>query len=355
MAAALPDDRTVGLPARVHIVKTAAMKGRARKSVLVHIGANKTGSSAIQAFLKLNVEPLARHGVHVAPADLMPGGPITGQHVPFFEHLREDMEFGRKVVKERIALLLRQVPAGGKLVISAENLSNLNGTQELFADTAEHRPLEVLFYIRRQDELLLSSWQQWGSKTSADFWAWIVTAAGFRGDWRTALERWEALVPRQRIAVRIYDRKALQGGNLISDFLHHLGVADHPAEFPLPESTANVSYSEAVLDFVKGNPLLFQDMHDDTVYRMVGALTGERFHRKPRESIITHEERLALLHKYRAINNWVKNRYFPQRDGPLFPDPKPEDYEVLTPETLRAQKWELAASLVHGLSRLIPR
>lgn len=328
------------------------MKERTRKSVLLHIGANKTGSSAIQAFLRLNAEALARHGLHVAPADLMPGSTISGQHLPFFEHLREDMPFGRKIVAERIPLLLRQIPAGETLVISAENLSNLNGTHELFTDVARERLLHVLLYIRRQDELLLSSWQQWGAKTTGDFWAWLTGATGFRGDWRATLERWEALVPRQRITVRIYDRGALHG-DIICDFLEHLGLQEHRSAFQMPQDVANPSYSEAVLDFVKGNPLLFHDMHDDSVYEMIGALTGARFHRKPREAIVTHEERLALLNKYRASNNWVKNRYFPDREGPLFPEPRPQDYDVLTPEALTAQKWELAASLIHGLSERI--
>jgi len=330
------------------------MRHRAPKGLLLHIGANKTGSSAIQAFLKVNVEALARHRVHVAPADLMPGGPITGQHVTFFEHLRENMPFGRKIVAERISLLRRQMTAGDTLVISAENLSNLNGTQELFADAAQGMALRVLLYIRRQDELLLSSWQQWGAKITGDFWAWLTAAAGFRGDWRATLERWEELVPRKRIAVRRYDRRTLRGGNVISDFVDFLGLHERLSEFHMPERTANPSYSEAVLDFVKGNPLLFRDMHDDSVYRTVGALTGERFHRNPRESVITHEERLALLYKYRAINTWVKNRYFREVEGPLFPEPQPCDYDVLTPEMLTAQKWDLAAALLHLLSERIP-
>src|SRR4051812_13585660 len=146
------------------------MKGRPSKCLLLHIGANKTGSSAIQEFLRFHFEALARHGVIVAPSDLMRGGPVTGQHVPFLEHLRFDMAFGRKIVTERIGLLMRDLPERGTLVISAENLSNLNGTHELFADSIPKHNVQIVLYIRRQDELLVSAWQQWGSKTTGDFW-----------------------------------------------------------------------------------------------------------------------------------------------------------------------------------------
>jgi len=117
----------------------------------------------------------------------------------------------------------------------------------------------------------------------------------------------------------------------------------------MPATPANPSYSDAVVDFVRGNPLLFRDMHDDTVYRVIETLTDDRFVRNPRESIITHEERMALLQKYTAANAWVKNRYFTNSDGPLFVEPCPEDYDVLSPGMLKAQKWDLVASLIQGL------
>src|SRR5256885_5029306 len=93
------------------------MKCSAPKTLVIYIGANKTGSSAIQEFLRLNTHTLADHGLVVAPADLMPRGPISGQHVPFLEHLRDDLRNGSTVVAERMFLSMRDVPAGGKLIV----------------------------------------------------------------------------------------------------------------------------------------------------------------------------------------------------------------------------------------------
>jgi|KBSMisStaDraftv2_1062788.scaffolds.fasta_scaffold06600_4 hypothetical protein len=321
----------------------------AAKTLALHIGANKTGSSAIQEFLRLNAGRLAAHGVIVAPADLMPGGPVSGQHVPFLEHLREDMHNGRKVVRERIFLLMRDAPVGGKVIVSAENLSNLNGTHELFADAVARHNTQVVLYIRRQDELLLSSWQQWGSKESDDCWAWIVSQVGRRGDWRLTLQPWEELVRRDQISIRIYDRRRLHRQNVIADFVVTLGLGNILQEFDIPAKTSNPSYSEAVLDFVKGNPLLFRDIHDNRVYDIIEELTGYQFHRSPRESIITHAQRLALLKKYSGTNTWVKNRYFPESNEPLFPEPRPEDHDVVDREKITEQKWQLASSLLYGL------
>jgi hypothetical protein len=49
------------------------------------------------------------------------------------------------------------------------------------------------------------------------------------------------------------------------------------------------------------------------------------------------------------VNAWVKNRYFGNFDGPLFPEPMPGDYDVIGRDTLTAQKWELTISLVYAL------
>jgi hypothetical protein len=342
------------LPRTAPQAQKAIMKAAPSKTLVLHIGANKTGSSAIQEFLGLNCEALARRGVMVAPSDLMRGGTVTGQHVPFIEHLRFDMAFGRKIVAERIALLMRDLPERGTLVVSAENLSNLNGTHELFADTIPKHNVQVILYIRRQDELLLSSWQQWGSKTTGDFWAWAVGAAGQRGNWRLTLEPWEAMAAREHIVVRIYDRAKMFKQNVVADFLQTIGRGSELQEFQMPAVPANRSYSDAVVDFVKGNPLLFRDMHDNAVYGIIETLTGDRFVRNPRESVITHEERMALLQKYAAANAWVQNRYFANSNGSLFVEPRPEDYDVLSPGMLKVQKWDLVASLIHGLAQRVP-
>src|SRR5437764_930064 len=122
--------------------------GRAEKSILLHVGANKTGSSAIQEFLRLNAAELPRFGLSVAPSDLSRSGKITGQHVGFIEQQRQDLPAGRKRIARRIDRLMAELEPGARLIVSAENLAlrsrepdgadswRLNGAHELFTDVA---------------------------------------------------------------------------------------------------------------------------------------------------------------------------------------------------------------------------
>jgi len=322
------------------------------RTLFLHLGANKTGSTAIQEFLRLNAEALLQQGIHVASGDLLAGGAVTGQQAPYIEQLVADPAAGGGEMTTRIDSLMDTIPDGATLVLSAENLSNPgNGSPQLFAGVSGKYQARALLYIRRPDEFLLSSWRQWYSKVLDDFWAWIVTAAGRRCDWRMILAGWEQVIPRDRMMVRLYDRARLVNRDVISDFLSVLGIKDEG--FERPQGNINPSYSGAVQALVGANPLLFRDLHDDDTYRIVDALTGSRFHRNSRESEITHEQRLALLQRYDDANEWVRVNYFPTHPAPLFAPPQPQDYDVMSPERLEQQRWEVAASLIYGLSRKV--
>ncbi|MBV9571611.1 MAG: sulfotransferase domain-containing protein [Alphaproteobacteria bacterium] len=322
------------------------------KHLVLHIGANKTGSSAIQEFLRLNADALPRFGLHVAPSDLQPGGAVTGQHVWFMEQQLADIPAGRRRITNRIARLMADLKDEERLLISAENLANPTGAERMFVNTAKEYDTRVILYIRRQDELLLSSWQQWESKITDDFWAWLTLGVGTRGDWRDILQAWEKIMPREKITVRLYERPRMQDGDVVADFASVLGLSDRLGELQRPAGAINPSYADALVELVKGNTAVFRDKHDNDFYNMVEQLTGDRYHRNPRESVITFEQRSAILERYRESNEWVRARYF--ADTPvLFEPPTEADYVLLSPSKLSKQKSEIVSSLLFTLAKRV--
>ena len=57
-----------------------------KKKLIVHIGAGKTGSSAIQKFLSLNCSVLAEHGVLIPGCKLDLESECLGEQIWFFQN-----------------------------------------------------------------------------------------------------------------------------------------------------------------------------------------------------------------------------------------------------------------------------
>jgi hypothetical protein len=321
------------------------------RRLTVHAGVNKTGSSAIQEFLKHNCESLRGQGVVVPNEHLDDSPPVEGHHVWYFDRPSLDVDAqGAELTAKLDALFsdagIRQV------VISAENLSNYdNDAFKWFAAVARNHEIEVVVYLRRQDEFLLSSWQQWFQKVYPDFWTWLISAVGVMADWRTVLERWERVVGRGGIRARLYEPRRLRDGDVITDFSQFL-FADPASLDGTGMQAVNPSFTEAIADLTRGSDL-FENGHDSDFYDFLADVLGSSSHRRQNESIVTFDQRMAILDRYARSNAWVREQYFPTDDVPvtLFEQPSPTDYVVQTREELTREQIQMLARLVFELSR----
>lgn len=321
------------------------------KRLILHIGANKTGSSAIQNFLAINNPALREEGIIVPNGNLQAAENIGGHHVFGFQELLTEPQEGRKRLEGAIHALDAARPEANAILLSAENLTANRAAPPLFEKLIEEYDVEVIIYVRRQDELILSSWQQWDSKVWTDFWAWVLSIAGKLGDWRAHLQSWERVVPRERIRVRLYERQSLEAGDVITDFYSLLGVQRPLDALRYPESVVNPSFSDAVMDLVKGNDLIFKSVHDNDFYDFVMKMTGDRYRKSSRQSSISFMQRQALLDKYQQQNNWVKENYFPGSEGPLFATPQESDYDYVSGDDLDQEKLEFLTTLLYQMHK----
>ena len=323
-----------------------------RKRLTIHAGANKTGSSAIQAFLKRNAATLRSDGIVVPDMSLALEGPIEGHHVWFFDQRRAaKLVDAKREVTERLATLFGRDDVR-QIVLSAENLGNNdNGFAGWFADIKTDHDVEAVIYLRRQDEFLLSSWQQWHVKDKPDLWSWLVTCIGNTGNWRLALQRWETVIGRDSVKPRLFERARLLEGDVVLDFCQHL-VARSPALVNDRSAIVNPSYNEAVADLVMGGKF-FKGPHDNAFYKFVERWLGEESLKRRGESAITFEQRMAILERYEQSNAWVRQNYFAAADIPetLFEMPARADYAVRTTDELRKEQIQMLARILFEMNR----
>lgn len=323
-----------------------------RPRLTIHAGANKTGTSAIQNFLRQNSEELRGIGIIVPDSNLEPGRHVEGHQVWYFDQRKErpradcTSELTRKIDN------LFALPSAKQVIISAENLGNAdNDYANWFAPAAKKHDVEVVIYVRRQDEYLLSSWQQWHAKTQPDMWAWIVSGIGMIGNWRYVLEQWERVVGRDKIRVRIFERERLRNKDVVEDFCQFI-LADSRTLVNDRSKVVNPSYREAIVDLVRGGEF-FKNAHDNDFYRFMEDYLGTASHKRKNESILTPLQRIALVERYAKVNAWVRENYFADSDvpGTLFTMPKAEDYVVLTPDELRREQVQMLAKIVFEMHK----
>lgn len=320
-----------------------------RKQLVIHAGANKTGSSAIQTFLRLNSHKLAEAGVAVPSERLRPTRRSGGQHVFAFQQILGEPQ-GRDRLEDAIRAIFEAQPWARTAIVSAENLAAHPDAPSLFSGLVEECDVRLIMYIRRQDEYLLSSWQQWYAKVQADFWAWVVREVGVMGDWDAYLQRWEAVVPREQITVRVFERSRLVGSDVVCDFYDWLGLSEPFESWLRPGRDVNPSMSDAVMELVKGNKNIFKNAHDAEFYNFVLELTGDDYVKNNRQSSITFDQRMALLQRYAAGNRRVRERYLP--DSPqLFTMPRDGDFEYVSSDRIREEQLRFLTTMIWAMHR----
>jgi hypothetical protein len=294
---------------------------------------------------------LRERGILVPDANLRDTREVAGHQVWYFE------QPGAQPKKHAAALAgsiesLFAAPDVRQVLISAENLSNHdNLAYRWFKEVASQIQTEVIVYLRRQDDFLLSSWQQWYAKVYPDFWAWLTSCVGIVGDWRIPLKHWESIVGRERLHVRLYERDRLVGGDVVADFVQFLQTGEAPPD-DARNKMVNESFNEAIVALIPGSGL-FADGHDVEFYRFLSEVLGPACVKRPHESSITYDQRIAILERYEDCNVWIRDRYFAESHVPatLFELPTPHDYRVPSERELTREQIQILARLVFDLRK----
>jgi len=321
-----------------------------KPQLIIHIGAAKAGSSAIQGYLRLNYKLLEHRGIVVPGPDLQRGSEVTGEHIWLMEQLRADPTEGANAIMRRLARLQaeRKNKETRAYIISAENLSNSMQHEFLFTKLTDLFVIKVVIYIRRQDEFLCSSWQQWGLKRNGDFWSWLLNNIGTKANWELVINPWAELYGKENVFVRIFESQRLKEGSLISDFC---SICDIQMDGLQPQvGMLNPSYNLAIQEMAHEARVLFDGIHDNEFYQMVSDLTGDRYHKNDQESFLSVAQRNAILSHYEASNQIVKAEYFSELglDENLFSTVRP-NHRIVNQFDINMQKHTIHTDLLFNL------
>ncbi len=269
----------------------------AKRDVVLHIGMGKTGTSSLQTFLHRNRGRLADLGI------LYPKSPGRTRHTRLglsfrpVESLanspswnRLDVDAPPKTFRYRSRRqLVREMDRAdrdrvlfsdeGLYGLPDEGLHNLASFMEGLA-----KSLRVVVYLRRQDDHLVSLYQQQvkvgETKRLAEQIQRPHLAKGH--DYAQRLGRWKSFVAPDQFVVRRFERDAFVDGSLYQDFLEAAGI-DKPADEFRQIHTRNESLDAEAVEFLRIVNLLRDESpssedvprgNHEMIPRLVEASTG---------------------------------------------------------------------------------
>ena len=293
----------------------------------VHIGAPKTGSTYLQRLLHGNRERLLSEQGILYPEVSLRG---FGHHDLAFliNGGYPDWAIPQEKSLATLASELRIAVTGhrGDIILSSEDFylfPQPQALRRLLQDCGalDGRELRILIYIRRQDDVHASWFNQTVKAQGATHTLEECIEKYFKlWDYNLQLEPWAATLGPGAVCVRRFDPAAFAGGALRSDFLQHAGIVD-AGLVPPPDET-NLSLNRDLLEFQRRlNRLPLQAVHKRRFHRQLMELSRRSagqgsFDERP---WLTLEQRRALMSRYRESNERLSRTWF--GGEPVFPGP----------------------------------
>ncbi len=277
----------------------------------LHIGYPKCGSSTIQEALHINRETLKGLGYGVCDGDLDLMDRKSKHRFPvgYFLSIAQTVRGGGTVDLEPEFRKLhdRAKRAGLKAVIvSAENLG-APWAAEVLKSARQFFDCEIVAYVRRQDEWLLSGWAQWQFKRGESLEAFLDRSLRVRhaGVYRKTLENYIACFGREALTVRLLSRRHLKGGDLVQDFWQAIGLGG--VSFTAV-SSMNISFSPSLAATLKESAYLFEHPHDNRLTSYIDS--HHRYRGGVKKPALTAEDRRRIMARFEDENRWLEETFF---------------------------------------------
>lgn len=275
----------------------------------IHIGHPKCGSSTIQNFLYHNWESLHDQGFGIIDSNI---GLFNLQSknqppVPYFSSLiKGDIDIS-SFTKSMASLAGEAEKTGmSSLILSSENLARV-GMAKNFVKLKDYFNCHFIYYIRRQDDWIISSWKQWMMKEGVTLESYVKSHMSRKlQPFRRNISEWEETLQPTSMSIRYLHKKFLVAGDLIQDFCEIVGV-EYLNMNPVPDS--NKRLDSDLLHTLAQMPFAFEGRHDNRLFALLEDRFGDSLNLRV-ENPLSNSDRKKILEHFSEENDWLKENYF---------------------------------------------
>ena len=308
--------------------------GRRAPTIWLHVGTNKTGTTALQNALAGHRDLLLQHGLLYPRSAVHANAhhPIAWQ-CGFHQGPPPPSALDAAGLAASLKAEIAEHP-GATVLLSSEFLS-LPGDIRQLKQLLKPAHFRVIVYLRRHDAWLQSVYMQAVKSVLEPRWgrgmqAWLkLSATGRRpmGQYRELVDDWAKYVDPSDIVVRPFERSQI-GDAPHLDLLRAIGFPSAAAAMPGVLKRENESMSWEALTLIdvlthSRLPVELRGWMRDVI------LQADPGHQRGM-SLLSPAERLAQIRANEADYAHIARTYLHRADGVLFRDPLPDP----------SQKWE---------------
>jgi hypothetical protein len=274
------------------------------KTILLHIGRHKSGTTALQHSFFINRDVLKRSGIYLPLTGIKKGH--KAHHL--ISELLEKKARTQVIDLSKHELFIQLVAEINRcneqyVLLTSEGFQNCapKAIKALFIEFNVH----VIFYMREQQSYLKSAYQQ---KIHATNYTGKVECfeKQFPVDYLTFYLSWVNVFSPDKVHVRVFERKCLEGQDIVTDFYKRIihgvfNISVNYQSIPFDPFSSNVSLKGKYLGFKLrlNNVLETNDKLQGLLYRVLGLLSANL----TEEDNFISDELAQLIHeKYSSSN-----------------------------------------------------
>lgn len=305
------------------------------KTLYLHIGTIKTGTKAIQCFCWENPGILQKYGyIYPDLSSLCPQcTPVKNAHFLIEDIENEDKNIRKKQIQEKCQKGMDQIitlfSSYDNVILSDEGIYSATYLRRktLWQELKEYGEnngftVKIIVYLRRQDELMISAWNQHIKANSINpeqtFEEFISAIPKSRQlNYFNKLESIASILGKENIIVRRFVKEAFFGGSIYADFLHAVGLT-LTDEYRISKEKRNQSLLGNTHEIMRILNGVSELGHKDLQFmRNILRIDGEISNTQYPSSMLSKKEFNKFMQRYKKTNHLVAEKYL-QQDGDLF-------------------------------------
>jgi hypothetical protein len=284
------------------------------KEIILHIGLHKTGTSAIQSFLSLNIENLKCNGIYMPNISKLDIGKPNFHHI-----LASDLKNASvKQTNQTASKLYSESSVYPRVLLSSEMLFEPGIDLVLIKNVflVYFSTVKVILYLRRQDELYISVYnemvksglQERFDKSKFNYYEY---------NFYKIISELEQVFGKENLILGFYHSGIKLENNLYNDFISKINLNESKNEWNYPSKTVNVSYNIETIEFLRLLNIIFnQNIYLKCNHLILDFIKNiDIKNNQPPSSLLSYNERVSLLSTVKTTNDLVCVEYFNNNYG----------------------------------------